>query len=518
SQSFLNHVDRRLHEAHYREGAVVAVAGDKLAPEVQDLHYTAVARTLDAVHEKYPDMKLAHWGNENGYDRLAAAWADANNVPQIPCLPDFSKHGKQAAPYERNSEMFRELQPKGVIAFGPAAGKLVVDIIDKAERLNVGVMKVDPAQDPSFKAASPDPATIQETRQTIVTQYSELIEAAGQQPERLPYQEGFKDFRKLVTDTLQAGHQPEQFATRLESLRSDLDYHAICRDSLQKLAGDLREVSGGLDGLREWAAENPGRPIETAPGFNTWMRDRDKALDEWHKVREEPNLQEHLAMCTKDMAALVDRLEAPDLPTLYHDASLNRDLAATPEPVSSSLERVSELYQRTLDFVDRNAELLPYAPQFEELCASVRQAATACAGDPARSERLEALSSQLSGAEQRMSEIQFTARDMSQACVKVLGFEQWSKQNARPIHEAPEFPAWRANADSLLERFDTQRNDPVLAPHLEHCSAARQANEQAAALLRDERFKVPVAPEAHAAAEQTQTRTVRQGASRSMSA
>ena len=109
------------------------------------------------------------------------AWADANNVPQIPCLPDFSKHGKQAAPYERNSEMFRELQPRGVIAFGPAVGKLVVDMVEKADRLNVGVMKVDPAQDPSFKAASPDPAIVQETRQTIITQYTELVAAAGQQ-------------------------------------------------------------------------------------------------------------------------------------------------------------------------------------------------------------------------------------------------------------------------------------------------------------------------------------------------
>ena len=518
SQSFLNHVDRRLHEAHYREGAVVAVAGDKIAPEVQDLHYAAVARTLDAVHEKYPDMKLAHWGNENGYDRLAAAWADANNVPQIPCLPDFSKHGKQAAPYERNSEMFRELQPKGVIAFGPAAGKLVVDMIEKAGRLNVGVMKVDPAQDHSFKAASPDPATVQETRQAIATRYTDLIAAAGQQAEQLPYQKGFEDFRQLVNDTLGAGHQPEQFATRLEGLRETLDRHAECRDTVQHIAGRLDDACDRLDGLKEWAAENPGRAIETAPGFNTWLRDRDQALGAWNEARQNPDLESHLPLAPKEMVPNAERLEAPGLPTLFHDAALGRSDHASPEPVATSLERVSDLYRQTLDLVDRKAELLPYAPQFQELRATVQEAATACAGDPARSERLEALSAQLAGSEERMSEIQSTALNMSQACVKVLGFEQWSRDNARPVHEAPEFPAWRANADSLLERFDTQRNDPVLAPHLEHCSAARQANEQAAALLRDERFKAPVVPEVHAAAEQTRTRTVQQGASRAMSA
>ena len=219
--------------------------------------------------------------------------------------------------------------------------------------------------------------------------------------------------------------------------------------------------------------------------------------------------------CARGSTCPPERLESPDLPTLFHDAALSRGDHASPEPVATSLERVSDLYRQTLDFVDRNAELLPYAPQFEELRASVRQAVTACAGDPARSERLEALSDQLARAEQRMSEIQFTSHDMSQACVKVLGFEQWSRDNARPVHEAPEFPAWRANA-TLLEV--PQRNDPVLAPHLEHCSAARQANEQAAALLRDERFKAPVVPEVHAAAEQTRTRTVQQGASRAMSA
>ena len=518
SQSFLNHVDRRLHEAHYREGPVVAVAGDKIAAEVQDLHYPAVARTLDAVKAKYPDMKLAHWGNENGYDKLVAAWADENRVPQITCLPDFARHGKQAAPYERNSEMFRDLQPKGVIAFGPGSGKLVADMVQKAERLDVRVMSVDPAQDPSLKASSPDPAAIHETRQAITSQYTELFAAAGQQPERLPYQEGFKDFHRLVTDTLQAGHQPEQFATRLESLRSDLDHHAGCREGIEKLAADLREVCGALDDMREWAVENPGRPIETAPGFNIWMRDRDEALNEWHEVREEPDLQEHLALCPIDMGVHAGRLEAPDLPTLFHDSSLNRNLEATPEPIASSLERVSELYQRTLDFVHKAPELLPYAPQFEELRASVQEAASACAGDPARSERLEALSTQLADAEKRMSDIQFTARDMSQACVKVLGFEQWSRENARPVHEAPDFPAWRANADQLLAQFETQQADPAMAPHLEHCSAARQANEQAAALLRDERFQVPVVPEVHVAPERTQTRTVQHGASRGMSA
>ena len=513
SGSFLDHIDRRLHEAHYREGVVVAVAGDRIAPEAQDLHYAAVARTLDAVHAKYPDMKLAHWGNANGYDKLAADWADANNVPQIPCLPHFSAHGKQAAPYERNAEMFRQLKPRGVVAFGPGTGKLVVDMVEKAERLDVRVMKVDPAQEPSFKAASPDPATVQETRQTIIARYTDMIGAAGQQPERLPYQEGFDDFRQLVADTLQAGHQPEQFATRLESLRSDLDHHALCRDSLQKLAGDLREVCGGFDGLNEWAAENPGRPIETAPGFNTWMRERDEALGEWREVRENPGLQEHLAMCPKEMAAHAERLESPDLPVPVQDSPLYRDLPAAPEPDSSSLGRVSELYRQTLDFVHKTPELLPYAPQFQELRASVQEAATACASDPARAERLEALSDQLAGAEKRMTEIQFTARDMSQACVKVLGFEQWSKENARPIHEAPEFPAWRANADRLIETFDRQKADPALAPHLEHCAATRTANEQAAALLSDDRLKVPVVLEVHVAPAPVKTRSVQRGAS-----
>ena len=96
--------------AHLPAGELVIVAGI----EVTDID--AVWRYLDRVKAKHPKFGIVHGGANKGAEKIAARWAEQNNVPQIVCQPDWTKHGKKAAPIQRNEEMLR-LRPIGVIAF-----------------------------------------------------------------------------------------------------------------------------------------------------------------------------------------------------------------------------------------------------------------------------------------------------------------------------------------------------------------------------------------------------------------
>ena len=95
--------------AHLPAGALVIIAGI----EVTDID--AVWTYLDRVKVKHPKFGIVHGGGK-GAEQIASRWAEQNDVPQVICKPDWTKHGKKAAPIERNEEMLR-LRPIGVIAF-----------------------------------------------------------------------------------------------------------------------------------------------------------------------------------------------------------------------------------------------------------------------------------------------------------------------------------------------------------------------------------------------------------------
>ncbi len=116
--------------AHLPQGTLIAIAGGK------DTDPAAVFAALDKVRAKYADLVLVHGGGP-GTDRIAAQWADRNDVHQIVCKPDWQRHGR-AAPFRRNDELL-DLLPKGVIAF---AGNGITDnLVDKARQLGIPVMK-----------------------------------------------------------------------------------------------------------------------------------------------------------------------------------------------------------------------------------------------------------------------------------------------------------------------------------------------------------------------------------------
>ncbi len=122
--------DRELR-AHLPQGTLVAIAGGKHVADVG-----AVIARLDKAREKYADMVLVHGGGP-GVERIAAQWAERNDVHQVVCKPDWTAHGR-AAPFRRNDELLN-LLPKGVIAF-PGSG-ITDNLVDKAVALGIPVQR-----------------------------------------------------------------------------------------------------------------------------------------------------------------------------------------------------------------------------------------------------------------------------------------------------------------------------------------------------------------------------------------
>ena len=506
AESFLKQVQQHRHEAIYRNGQYVVAAGGSLAPEQEEALRPVVDANLDNVLAKYPDTVLVHGGNPKGYDKLFAEWAARNNVPQIAEQPNFAQH-KKNAPVLRNEKIFDRLPVRGLVAFGNR-GAIVEDMIARAGQSRIGIMRIDPAAELA-QLPTPDlPPSPDLTWDKLKADHAAIFRAAENKAHLLPYQEGFDDFRGLVTTAIATGNHPEQHGAHLNSLKQTLDTEAERRDTVQLLQDRIEGLTDRLDGLKEWVAAEPGRPIELAPGFTAWLRDRDATVAQWKNATGNPELTEHLPRLGQDgMSAEIERLSNPDLPSLFHPALETGD---------RHMDRVNNLYEHALAFVDRDPNLVAYSPHFDELRQTVRQVAGELVSQPDQVQDLQKLDGKLQASSDRQAEAGAAARDLSEACTQVLGFQQWAAKTARPVHEAPNFKEWRDSADELVTRFARMRGIPELAAHLERAGATAESAEVAVALLRDERFQRPVVPELPVAHQRVRQENIEEG--RSMSA
>lgn len=129
SRDFLAARRRAENELMLPSGPVVAVSG---GTDFND--HVFIWAKLDQAREKRPDMVLMHGGSERGAEKIAARWADARKVKQIPLKPDFKKYPAKQAPYKRNDTML-EILPVGVLVFG--TGGIQANLYDKARKLGI---------------------------------------------------------------------------------------------------------------------------------------------------------------------------------------------------------------------------------------------------------------------------------------------------------------------------------------------------------------------------------------------
>lgn len=132
SRDFLNARRRAETEVLLPKGARIAFTG---GPDCND--HDRIWMTLDRIHAKHPDMVLLHGATPTGAERIAACWADARRIPQVPFKPDWNRHHK-AAPFKRNDRML-DAMPLGIIAF-PGSG-IQENLCDKARKAGIPVWR-----------------------------------------------------------------------------------------------------------------------------------------------------------------------------------------------------------------------------------------------------------------------------------------------------------------------------------------------------------------------------------------
>ena len=353
----------------------------------------------------------------------------------------------------------------------------------------------------AWAASHEDPAAAAATWQNIKTDYASLYAASGDRIHHLPYQEGFTGFRDLVAGAVRDGTCPPEHRDRLQALHQTLETQASRRDTVSDAASRLDDVFSRLQDLKVKANSEEGHTIETMPGYTAWFRDRDEAVARWQELAADPAHKEHMRIVAPDMMA--ERIAALSNGPL---ASIHQPRADYPVPSSGqdvythSLQPLSRIYERALAFVDRDPNLLPYAPQFDELKAAVSTALDECSHSPDLVTMLTSLRNRMDENQELKSRAQAATESLSGASHTLCSLKTWADRVGRPVHEAPQFKTWREEADRALQDYEAAKTDPALAVHVARADSLGVLAETAVPMLRDPRFQAPVAAAASLAA------------------
>ena len=369
----------------------------------------------------------------------------------------------------------------------------------------------------AWAGAHEDPAAAAATWQSIKTDYASLYAASGDRINHLPYQEGFAGFRDLVAGAVRDGACPPEHRDRLQALHQTLETQAGRHDTVTDAASRLDDAFSRLQDLKEKADAEQGHTIETMPGYTAWLRDRDAAVARWHELAADPAHREHMHIVAPDMmAARIAGLSTGPL------ASIHQPRADTPVPspgqdvYTPSLQPLSRVYDRALAFVDRDPNLLPYAPQFDELKAALSTALDECSHTPDLVTRLTALRTALDENQELKSRAEAVTESVSRAGHTLCSMKSWATDAGRPVHEAPRFKTWREEADRALQDYDAAATTPGLAVHLARADSLGVLTETAVPMLRDDRFREPVAAAASLAASRQRAEQAEEHYSMSM--
>jgi hypothetical protein len=137
-RDFLRARSEARRRAAMPEGTPVVFAGGRLSfatGEEAKAFADNVWATLDKVRERVADLVLVHGGDGKGVDRLAAAWAERRQVPQVAFGLD-TRLGARAG-FRRNEQML-SLNPRYLVAF---AGNGVLErLVIQAKEKGVAVV------------------------------------------------------------------------------------------------------------------------------------------------------------------------------------------------------------------------------------------------------------------------------------------------------------------------------------------------------------------------------------------
>lgn len=344
--------------------------------------------------------------------------------------------------------------------------------------------------------------TPENTWEKIKEDYRALFETAGGDVNALPWRDGFADLRSLVRNAVEAAHYPDSQEDRIGALLATLDTQDRRRFEVTQLTRAAHTACLRLDKVREPAGNLHKQPFERTGEFFRWLPLRDEVFAILHKLQNDPVLKHHLPFAA-DLKEQLDRIADPAIPTAFHPA-LEAERSAcefTPE-----LHHVAWNYGRALRDADE-ADLLPHSIHFHDLRQSIEDAIGVSADKPGHLGALCTLQAQLAISSGRREAARAAIDDLADASARAFGLQAWSTANHRPIHEAPDFPAWRDRADEVLARCERVRTDFRLGPHFRRAGLSRDGVDTALDVLRDDRYRKPPSPEEIAAERQARAGT-----------
>ena len=422
------------------------------------------------------------------------------------------------------------------------AGKLLADLSDPAKidaNSSRAIMRTFEGNCERAQAASPNGQAInferilrhaierhrktmddtpQRTWDSIKTSYAAVFDAAGGNLNQVPYQDGYPALYDLTQRAVQAAHCPDRQEDKLKGLLATLDTCAQRKVAISDLNVDIWRAREGLDRLIREAGPLHNLRIERDPHFPEWADYRAAVIAAWTHALADPDLKQHLPHFDyESMKAQVDRLTDPEIPTVFHP----RALAVSREPIlNPTMYSLAEDYERALNTVGGDANLLPYSHRFVGLKLHIREALDKCARIPVRVAHIASLDAQLEVAAQRKTIAADAAQDLTDVSDELVRHINWSKLNRQPVHEAPGFNAWRDKADQVASRCEAILQDPRLAPHFDHAGASEETARTAILFLRNDNYQKPPSPQEIAAQRQAraQARADSREESASMSA
>ena len=354
-------------------------------------------------------------------------------------------------------------------------------------------------------------------RAAINDGYVELLQAADQNAQLIPYQDKFEDFRELVTQAVASQQQPPAYTRKLIELDNRLTADLERRQEIETVQNDIVDLHHQLRYLQHGTAPAEAGLAESTPLYNAFVEDCTRCLVRWTALQDDPEMQAHLEHLEKPF--LDTRVEVLAEHARYTAPAHTATAEVAEEATSRSQHPIVRKYLDLLERADNKPELLAYQAGFDEFRDTVRQAQQNRTEHPEMVQALGRLSLRLDQSDTNRNAIKTLSEHLLQSTKDALALETWAAdQPGRKIQNAPKYEKWRERADALLDEYRSMARDASYAPHMNDREEARQFFDRRIAYISEQRF-APLPkqdPTKQQALHAQQTQEAEQGFSMSM--
>lgn len=431
-------------------------------------------------------------------------WCENNGVSQIQCPPKYARYKNSNNPaaraaFERNREMFTMPNVQELVIFGEGSTGTAANMLELAEKANQRARQlahqanqenIDPDQtyEPrliDITRTRFDPALPERT--AINDRYVEMLQAADQKPQLIPYQENFQDFHQLVSQAIASQNQPPAYTRKLIELDQRLTADVQRAEEIRTLQNNIVDLSNQLGVINgSIRTAEPGF-AESTPHYDAFVDDCTRCLERWNALRADPDMQPHLEHLTEPfLDSRIEGLSEHARYTAPAETAASELAEAQPAHAEHAIVRG---YRELLEQANNKPELLAYQPAFEEFRETVRRAREDPNEHPEMVNAFDRLTHVLDQSDTNRSQARSLSKRLLDYTKQALALETWAAdQPGRKIQDSDKFEEWRKSTDALLDEYRAMGRDRSLAPHINDREEARTFFERRIAYISEERF------------------------------